>query len=104
MRFQLQPFIQGAITKMIYKTGQNGDTVTSRVTFLPGDVYEAEDDKLIRLIKGEIGDIRIKSVLTPELKSDLAAYGVKYDVVKCGTCTGVKPNALYNPFKILEDE
>lgn len=104
MRFMLQPFIQGAVTKMIFKTGQNGDTVTSRVTFLPDEVYEAEDEKLIRLIKGEIGDIRIKSILTPELKENLRDYGVPYDTVKCGTCTGVKPNALYNPFKILEED
>lgn len=104
MRFRLQPFIEGAVTKMVYKTGQNGDTVMSRVTFLPGEEYTATDGKLIQLIKGEIGDIRIKSVLTPQLKQTLAEYGVKYDVTKCGSCSGSKPNAIYNPFEILEED
>lgn len=104
MLFKLHDFIEGGITRMVYKTGQNGRTITSRVTFLPGETYEATDEKLIRLIKGEIGDIRTKSLLTPQLKQELEAYGVKYEVKKCGTCTGAKPNALYNPFEILEDD
>ena len=90
---------------MIFKSSPDGrGVVNSRVTFLPGEVYEATDETLIKLLKGEIGDVRQKSVLTKDLKETLTQYGVKYDVVRCGTCTGSKPNALYNPFKILEDE
>lgn len=104
MLFKLHDFIEGGITRMIYKTGEHGRTITSRVTFLPGETYEANDDKLIRLIKGEIGDVRQKSLLTPQLKETLAQYGIPYETIKCGGCTGAKPHALYNPFKILEDK
>lgn len=105
MKFMLHEFIEGAVTRMIFKSNPNGTgVINSRVTFLPGEVYEATDETLIKVIKGELGDIRQKSVLTPSLKETLNAYGVKYTVIRCGTCTGSKPNALYNPFKILEDE
>lgn len=104
MLFKLHDFIEGSVTRMVYKTGEHGRTISSRVTFLPGETYEATDEKLIRLIKGEIGDVRQKSLLTAQLKNTLKTYGVDYEVVRCGTCTGSKPNALYNPFKILEDK
>lgn len=106
MKFKLHDFIEGALVRMIYKSAPNGKgkgIVNSRVTFLPGETYEATDELLIKLIKGEIGDIRQKTVLTEDLKSTLKSYGVKYDTIRCGTCTGAKPYALYNPFKILED-
>lgn len=90
---------------MVYKTNPKGSgVINSRVIFEPGEVYEATDETLIKLIKGEIGDIRQKSVLTPNLKATLKEYDVPYDVIRCGTCAGSKPNALYNPFKILEDK
>ena len=105
MKFMLHEFIEGALARMIYKSSSDGHgVVNSRVTFLPGEVYEATDETLIKLIKGEIGDVRQKSLLTPDLKETLNTYGVKYDVTRCSTCTGSKPYALYNPFKILEDK
>ena len=105
MKFMLHEFIEGALPRMIYKSSPNGGSViNSRVTFLPNEVYEATDETLIKLIKGEIGDVRQKSVLTQDLKETLESYGVKYEVTKCHTCTGSKPYALYNPFKILEDK
>lgn len=105
MKFMLHEFIEGGVTRMIFKTNPNGSgVINSRVTFLPGEVYEATDEKLIKLIKGEIGDIRQKSLLTPNLKETLTSYNVPYTTIRCGTCVGSKPHALYNPFKILEDE
>ena len=90
---------------MIYKTSADGNSVVnSRVTFMPGEVYEAVDDTLIRLIKGEIGDVRQKSLLTSDLKQTLETNGVDYTVTKCSSCSGAKPYALYNPFKILEEK
>jgi hypothetical protein len=105
MLFKLHDFIEGALPRMIYKTSADGNSVVnSRVTFMPGEVYEAVDDTLIRLIKGEIGDVRQKSLLTSDLKQTLETNGVDYTVTKCASCSGAKPYALYNPFKILEEK
>lgn len=104
MKFKLQDFFEGAITRMIFKSSDNGSTVNCRYTFLPGEIYEATDDKLIRLIKGEIGDIRQKDFYTAEKKALLESYGIKYEVTRCGSCSGSRPYVLYNPFKILEED
>lgn len=105
IRFQLHEFIKGAMPRMIYKSTPDGvGRVNSRMVFEPGVEYTATDETLIRLIKGEIGDIRQKSVLTKELKQTLASYGIPYEPVRCTTCAGARTFALYNPFNILEEK
>ena len=102
MKFVLQDFLTGAIDRMVMKRGdrKTGYT-TARITFLPDTVYTAEDDLLIKYIKGEVGDCRQKSLATPDLMEELRSRGIKYEVKKCGTCSTAKPNVFYNPFKIL---
>lgn len=103
MKFALHDFLGGAITRMVYKSNPKGGVITSHVTFEPDTEYETNDETLIKLIKGEIGDVRQKSLLTSELKQSLIEAHIPYETIKCKTCTGAKPHALYNPFKILED-
>ena len=102
MRFALHDFIEGAIDRLVMKSNDKGGYSTSRVTFLPHTVYETSDPILIKYLTGEIGDVRQKSLLTVELKDDLKANDIDYEVSKCGTCPSAKPKAVYNPFKIIE--
>lgn len=101
--FALHEFIGGAIDRLVMKSSPSGGYTTKRITFYPDETYEVKDETLIKYLKGEIGDVRQKSVLTPELKATLAEYGVDYEIKKCGTCVNAKPKAYYNPFKLIEE-
>lgn len=105
MKFVLHSFISGAIDRMVMKSradGKEGYTM-ARITFLPEEVYETQDEVLIKYIKGEIGDVSQKSIADPSLIDDLKTHGVAYEIKKCGTCSNAKPKAFYNPFKIVEE-
>lgn len=105
MKFALQDFISGGIDRMVMKRGdrKNGYT-NARITFLPGVVYTADDELLIKYIKGEVGDVLQKSLATPDLIEELKAHNIKYVIKKCGNCSNSVPKVFYNPFKILEDD
>lgn len=103
MKFALYDFIEGAIDRLVMKSNDKGGYSTARVTFLPHTDYETTDPVLIKYLKGEIGDVNQKSLLTKDLESELKANGVKYEVKKCGTCPSAKPKAVYNPFRIVEE-
>ena len=102
--FALYDFIEGAIDRLVMKSTSDGKTTSARITFLPHVEYDTSDPILIKYLKGEIGDVRQKSVLTPDLKQDLEANGIEYEVKKCGTCPAAKPKAYYNPFKIVKED
>lgn len=105
MKFALHNFITGAIDRMVMKSradGKEGYTM-ARITFLPGEIYEAQDEILIKYIKGEIGDVNQKSLANPALIDDLKASGIPYEIKKCGSCSNASPKAFYNPFKIIEE-
>lgn len=105
MKFVLQDFIGGAIDRMVMKSkpGKEGSYTSARITFLPEEVYETDDELLIKYIKGKVGDCRQKSVATASLIDDLKRRGIEYEIKKCGTCSNAKPKAFYNPFKIIEE-
>lgn len=98
--FTLHDFIKGAISRMVAKTAEGGHGYTNaRITFEPGEIYKVDDDLLAKYLLGEVGDVRQKSVYTPELLEELKAHQVPYEVTKCGTCASAKPSLVYNPFK-----
>lgn len=103
MKFTLVEFIEGAIDRFVMKSNGKGGYTNARVTFMPGEIYETEDDVLAKYIKGEIGDVRQKSVVTPDLMNDIKTHGIEYELHKCGTCASAKPKVFYNPFKIVEE-
>lgn len=87
---------------MVSRDNKGGYT-SKRLTFLPDTKYETTDPVFIDYIKGEIGDVREKMVATPELKAELAAAGIKYEITKCGSCPSAKPKVIFNPFKVIEE-
>lgn len=104
LRFKLNDVMQGGIERIAMCSGTKpGTTTNKRLIFIPGKVYRATDPIFIQYIKGEIGDVREKMVLTDSLKAELSAYKVAYEVKKCGTCTSAKPKAYFNPFVIVEE-
>lgn len=105
IRFKLNDIFAGGIERLVFCSveGKPGVATNKRYTFVPGVEYKFSDPILTQYIKGQIGDVREKMVLTPQLKSDLDARQIPYEVVKCGTCSNAKPKAFFNPFVILED-
>ena len=105
MKFQLHDFIKGKITKNCHITNPNGKGYRNALyDFEPGEVYETADPILTAFIKQEgVGDVREKSLSTPDLKEQLEYYHIPYEVHKCGGCTNAKPHLYYNPFKIVEE-
>lgn len=103
MKFTLWDFIEGAIDRFVIKSNGKGGYTNARVTFMPDEIYETEDDILAKYIKGDIGDVRQKSIVTPELMEDIKSRGIEYELSKCGTCANAKPEVFYNPFKIVEE-
>lgn len=101
--FALHDFIEGAIDRLVMKSNKDGLTTTARITFLPHVEYDTTDPILIKYLKGEIGDVRQKSLLSPNLKQELEANNIEYEVKKCGTCPAAKPKAYYNPFKLVKE-
>ena len=97
--FALHDFIEGAIDRLVMKSNSDGRNTTARITFLPHVEYDTEDPILIKYLKGEIGDVRQKSLLSPNLK----ANHIDYEVKKCGTCPSARPKAYYNPFKLVKE-
>lgn len=105
IRFKLNDIFAGGIERLVFCTadGKPGVATNKRYTFVPEVEYKVNDPIMAQYIRGEIGDVREKMVLTPQLKSDLDAANIPYETVKCGTCAGAKPKAFFNPFVILED-
>lgn len=101
--FALRDFIGGAIDRLVIMSADSGGYTTRHKTFYPDEEYEINDPVAIKYLKGEIGDVRQKSILTPELKETLAEYNVPYEVKRCGSCANAKPKAYYNPFKMVEE-
>ena len=101
--FALHDFIEGAIDRLVMKSNSDGRTTTARITFLPHVVYDTSDPVLIKYLKGEIGDVRQKSLLSPSLKQELEANHIEYEIKKCGTCPSARPKAYYNPFKLVKE-
>lgn len=104
IKFQLLPFIGGNIERNVMKTNPEGGYISARLAFAPGVVYEAKDPVVVDYIKGKVGDVREKSLQTPQLLAELDSLGVAYEKVYCHSCSGSKPNLRYNPFQILEEE
>ena len=104
MIFALHDFMAGAITRMVMVSRDNkGGYTSKRLTFLPETQYETNDPVFIDYIKGNIGDVTEKIISTPELKAELRAAGIKYEVTKCGHCASAKPKVIFNPFKVIEE-
>lgn len=101
--FALYDFIEGAIDRVVMKSTDDGKTTTARLTFLPHVEYDTSDETLIKYLKGEIGDVRQKSLLTLDLKQELEANHIEYEVRRCGTCPSSKPKAHYNPFRLVKE-
>lgn len=104
IKFRVLPFIGGSIERNVMKTNPEGGFISARLSFAPGIVYEAEDPVVIDFIKGKIGDVREKSLQTPQLLQELDSLGVKYEKTYCRSCSGSKPSLRYNPFEILEEK
>lgn len=106
IRFKLNDIFQGGIERQILcqSAERKGVNTYKRLAFLPGKVYRLTDPVSIQTIKGKIGDVMEKMVLTSELKAELEAHDVKYTLKKCGTCTNAKTKAFFNPFVIVEDD
>lgn len=103
IKFQLLPFMGGGIERQVMKTNPEGGYISARLGFNPGIVYEASDPVVIDYIKGKVGDVREKSLQTPQLLDALNDLGVPYEKKVCRSCNGAKPSLLYNPFQILEE-
>lgn len=103
IRFRLLPFMRGSIERMVMKTNPDGGYISARLGFSPDQEYTADDPVIISYIKGEIGDVREKSLQTPQLLEALTELGIPYEKKVCRTCNGSTPSLLYNPFQILED-
>ena len=103
IRFRLLPFMHGSIERMVMKTNPDGGYISARLGFAPGIEYTADDPVIISYIKGEVGDVREKSLQTPHLLAELDELGVPYEKRVCRTCNGSTPSLLYNPFQILEE-
>lgn len=105
MKFKLNDIFVGAIDRIVMCSGDKpGIETNKRMTFLPNTIYSLTDPVAVQYIKGEIGDVREKMVLTADLKAQLESAGIEYEVKKCGTCTSAKPKAFFDPFVILEDD
>lgn len=103
IRFRLLPFMGGSIERMVMKTNPEGGYISARLGFTPGVEYTATDPVVISYIKGKVGDVREKSLQTPQLLEALKTLKIPYEVKVCRTCSGSKPSLLYNPFQILEE-
>lgn len=105
MKFQLHDFIKGNIQRTCQITNPKGNGYTNAVyTFEPGTLYETNDPIFASYIKFEgVGDVREKSLSTPELKEQLELNHIPYESRKCSSCTGAKPHLYYNPFKVVEE-
>lgn len=103
IKFRLHSFLGGNIERNIAKTNPDGSGyITARVSFSPNVVYTTSDPIIEKYILGEAGDVREKSVSTPQLKAALDAGKIPYETVVCRSCSGSKPSYRYNPFEILE--
>lgn len=103
IRFRLLPFMGGNIERNVMKTNPEGGYISARLGFSPGLEYTADDPAIISYIKGEVGDVREKSLQTPQLLEALKELGVPYESKVCRTCNGSTPSLLFNPFQILEE-
>lgn len=82
----------------------NGNGYTNKTyQFEPDTDYYFSDPIVIQYFKGEIGEVREHMVATPELKAQLQAYNVPFEIKKCSTCPTAKPQIWFNPFIIEED-
>lgn len=105
LHFELLDFIEGAITRMVPVTISKGKYTYKRMTFLPGQPYYTDDPAFARYIKYEAGDVREKSVRTPELVAELQKADVSFESLKkCGSCASAVAKIAYNPFTYKEDE
>lgn len=105
MKFKLLDIFGGAVNKICTASGQNGKGYTcAPMNFEPGKIYETTDPTLIKYIKGEIGDVMERPVLTDELKQELALGKIKYTTQRCSTCASSKIHAVFNPFEIVEED
>lgn len=104
IRFRLLPFMRGNIERTVMKTNPEGGYISARLGFSPDIEYTAEDPVVVSYIKGEVGDVREKSLQTPQLLEALNELGVVYEKKVCRTCNGSTPSLLYNPFQILEEK
>lgn len=105
LHFQLHDFIAGAITRMVPTTIANGKYTYKRLTFLPRQPYYTDDPAFARYIKGEVGDVREKSVRTSELVAKLQSKDIPFEnIKKCGSCPSAVSKIAYNPFGFKEDE
>lgn len=104
MKVMLHEFIKGAIRRVcIVSLPKNRGYTNKTYTFEPDTEYNVEDETLKKYLKGEIGDVRENKVKTPQIVEELKAYGVPYEVSKCGSCPSAQPHVHFNPFKIVED-
>lgn len=101
---KLHDMMGGAIERIVPESDpdREGGIVNKRYTFVPGEEYEIEDPITIQYFKGEIYDIREKSILSANLKSELEANNIPYETSKCGSCANAKTKAVYNPFTLKE--
>lgn len=105
LHFELHDFMAGAITRMVPTTLAKGKYTYKRMTFLPGQPYYTDDPAFANYIKNKVGDVREKSVRTPELVAKLQAKGIAFEnIKKCGSCASAVAKIAYNPFTYKEDE
>lgn len=106
MKFTLHKFIRGNIERTCQISNPRGTGYTNaQYIFSPGEVYNTDDPVFMAYIafKG-VGDVRERSLSTPELRETLEAYNVPYESRTCASCQGAKPFLWYNPFRILTKE
>lgn len=104
LHFELHGFIEGAITRMVPVTISVGKYTYKRMTFLPGQPYFTDDPAFASYIKHEAGDVREKSVRTPELVNKLQEKGIAFEnIKKCGSCASAVAKIAYNPFDFKEE-
>lgn len=103
IRFRLLPFIGGSLERMVMKSNPDGGYISARLGFAPDTIYDATDPVVIDYIEGKVGDVREKSLQTPQLLEALKEYNVPYEKRVCYSCNGSTPSLLYNPFQIVEE-
>lgn len=105
LHFKLHDFVKGAITRMVPTTIGTGKYTYKRLTFLPDQPYFTDDEAFARFIKGEIGDVKQKTVRSEELVNLLNSLNIPFDPIKkCGSCPSAVAKIAYNPFKFTENE
>ena len=105
MKVRLHDFYTGAVRKTIICSLEGGKGYTNKTfEFEPGVEYEVHDPIVKDYFRGVNGDVREHWVKTPETLEILKAHGVKYEISKCSTCPTAKPQVLFNPFVVEEED